>query len=380
MESLALSFFPFPYVRDGKRFDGTLFGWARRCSSCDRQCEKAQGQSVNLCSYGVNYCRFDNNMLVAGIVIRDFSQSTPARRKVLRNEGPGPSMAQVVAAKARYEGLDTAAQEEVRVRKEAVLAEYVESAAYKQELLEMLKPQLKETLFQVHDYRQLATRILQNMNVILEKRFPHVPIEEKLRSADHEEVAIYWATRLMEEKLQTILFLREPEALDDLSKDVKFRLHGCVLKYLRIYQRSFDEKGIKIEVTGESYGEMIANPVAIGVIPQTLLDNALKYSPRNGLVRLRFEESRETLSFTVGSYGPTIRSGEERRIFELFYRGEDAKRLEAEGSGFGLYLAQVIATKNGGVIRVKQDKKDRVVGSVWTEFTVSFPVKLGRYG
>ena len=242
------------------------------------------------------------------------------------------------------------------------------------------KPQLKETLFQVHDYRQLAARILQNLNVILEKRFPHVPIDEKLRAAGHEEVAIYWATKLMEEKLQTIVFLRGPEILDDSSKDVKFRLHGCVLKYLRIYQRSFEEKSIKVELMGESYGDMIANPVAIGVIPQTLLDNALKYSPRNGLVRLRFDESRDTLSFTVSSYGPTIRSGEERRIFELFYRGEDAKRVEAEGSGYGLYLAQVIAAKNGGVIRMKQDKKDKMADSVWTEFTVSFPVKLERRG
>jgi len=244
----------------------------------------------------------------------------------------------------------------------------------------MLGPQLKETLFQIHDYRQLVTRIVQNVNVILERRFPHVPIEEKLSSAGHEEVAIYWAARLMEEKLQTMVFLREPERLDDTSKDAAFRLHGCVVKYARIYQRSFEEKGIRMEMTGESYGEMVANPIAIGVVPQTLLDNALKYSPRNGQVRIRFEESSEALSFRVGSYGPRIRKGEEDKIFELFYRGEDAKAFEAEGSGFGLYLAQLIAKRNGGLIRVRQDGTDKKGDLLWTEFTVQFPGQQGGGG
>lgn len=372
MEPVALTFFPFPYLRDGVRRDGTLFKWIRRCSACDRQCETRRDTAINLCSYGVNYSHFDDKVLVAGIVIRDFPQSTPARGKLLRTEGSGPSMADVLAVKNVYATIDRAADEALRERQDAILASYVSSAAYKTELLNMLKPQLKETLFQVHDYRQLVTQILQNLNVILEKRFPHMPIDEKLNRASHEEVATYWAARLMEEKLNTMVFLREPEKLDDPRGDVAFRLHGAVLKYTRIYQRAFEAKHIRLDMSGVSYGEMVANPIALGVIPQTLLDNALKYSPRGAPVRIVFKETDDSLSFTVGSYGPCIRPGEERRIFELFFRGEDAKRLETEGSGYGLYLAQLIATRNAGEITVRQNPDDKIGEHRWTEFTVSF--------
>lgn len=375
MDPLALAFFPFPHVRSGSRHEGSLYRWLARCSSCDHQCERAADGEIRLCSYGVNYTRFDHHLIVAGIVIRDYPQMTPARRKALNAQPQGPTLSLVNDVRSRYGALEAVEADEIQARKDESIAAYLNPGGHREELLELLKPKLEQLVLQIHDYRQFVARVVQNMNVILETRVPHAPIEDKLAAAAHEEVAIYWAARLMEEKLHTWLFFLEPERLDDTRQDVAFRLHGCVLKYLRIYQRSFEEKGIQIDVSGKSYGELVANPQAIGVIPHTLLDNALKYAPRSSVVKIRFVESETVICFTVGCYGPRLLKGEEKKIFELFYRGVEAQRMEAEGSGFGLYLAQVIATKNDGAIRVAQQPRDRKGDRLWTEFTVTFQAR-----
>lgn len=144
------------------------------------------------------------------------------------------------------------------------------------------------------------------------------------------------------------------------------------MKYVKIYQRSFEEKDLRIRVSGESRGEVVGNPAAIGVIPHTFLDNALKYAPRGTQVEIRFVETDSALTFSVGSYGPGLGHGEEKKIFDLFYRGVEAKRVEPEGSGFGLHLAQLIAIKYDTLIQVAQDPTNRRAGCCWTQFTVEF--------
>lgn len=371
MGQVALTYFPFPYVFEGRRHEGVLYKWPERCSSCDRQCESSKEKRLSLCSYGVNYYRFNDELLVAGLVVHDFPIATSARTKMLRRTSSKPTVVQVEAVRGVITRLELEAAEEIRREKNEIIRLYKESGEYKTEILHELVPHLKEHTAQLHDYRQFVSRVLQNLSVILEKRYPRMPTEEKLARASHEELAIYWAAKLMEEKLRTFLFFLEPQRLDH-SKDVAFRFHGCVHKYLQIYQRSFTEKNIEVETQGESYGELVGDPVAIGVIPHTLLDNALKYSPRHSRVTVSFRETQASLSLIVASYGPRLAAGEERTIFNPFVRGQEAQRLEPDGSGVGLHLAQVVANKYGTEIRVRQDVGNRRGDLVWTEFSVEF--------
>src|SRR4051812_44845791 len=84
MDELALQFFPFPHVFRGERRPGLLRDWPERCFSCDRQCEVAQEEGLQLCSYGLNYQRVDKELVVAGLAVQDYHRTTPARAKMLR--------------------------------------------------------------------------------------------------------------------------------------------------------------------------------------------------------------------------------------------------------------------------------------------------------
>lgn len=77
------------------------------------------------------------------------------------------------------------------------------------------------------------------------------------------------------------------------------------------------------------------------LLPFVLLDNAIKYSPKDKDIRVTFLEKDNSLSVTIMSYGPPLLAGEEQFVFEETFRGENVKNT-TEGSGIGLSLAKKI--------------------------------------
>jgi two-component system sensor histidine kinase TctE len=87
-----------------------------------------------------------------------------------------------------------------------------------------------------------------------------------------------------------------------------------------------------------------------------LVDNALRYTPRGGVVTVGIEPAEDNWLLTVRDNGPGIPPAERQRVFERFYR---VLGTEAEGSGLGLAIAREIAERSGGSI----DLSDAPAGS-----------------
>lgn len=84
-----------------------------------------------------------------------------------------------------------------------------------------------------------------------------------------------------------------------------------------------------------------------------LVDNAVKYTGFGGKVWISAESFEMFVRIDVGDNGTGIREEEQAKIFERFYRGEDA--VSQEGVGIGLYLAREIVSAEGGYIRVRSE-------------------------
>lgn len=313
-------------------------------------------------------------MLVAGIVVKDYKTDSQARRKRLREHRltsiTEDELKQTVDA---YLQGGAEREAELASQMEQKIREYVEEERYRSDFLEPLRKDILRGLSFVHDYRQINAQIRQNINVILETRYPDGSLEEKLENALAAEKAIYQSARFLEEKLSVAKFLLEPEWLNRPEECVKFRVHGMITKYVRIYQSEYDRAGVALHLAGRSLGEIIANPQACGVIPHTFLDNALKYSKKGARVELFLKDEEEGVYVQVRSYGPKIDAGEREKIFDPFYRGQEAKRVVAEGAGYGLYVAQLIAQAHLGVrIAVQQDANSTALG-FRTTFSIQFP-------
>ncbi|WP_409346734.1 ATP-binding protein [Paenibacillus sp. MBLB4367] len=79
-----------------------------------------------------------------------------------------------------------------------------------------------------------------------------------------------------------------------------------------------------------------------------LIDNALRYTQRNGVITIRLHVEEERVLFTIEDSGPGISEDELPHIFEPFYRGEDSRNPDYGGTGLGLTIAQRILRAHNG--------------------------------
>ncbi len=98
-----------------------------------------------------------------------------------------------------------------------------------------------------------------------------------------------------------------------------------------------------------------------------LLDNAIKYTPAGGTVRISACRSERNITLKVFDTGTGIAQEDINKIFDRFYRVEAARTSDIEGSGLGLSLAKWIVTEHMGRITVESEMGH---GS---EFTVILP-------
>lgn len=86
-----------------------------------------------------------------------------------------------------------------------------------------------------------------------------------------------------------------------------------------------------------------------------LLTNAIKYSPRGGLIRTGGWADDDWIYVAVADEGIGIPQSEQERIFERFYRAESPLTRRTEGAGLGLYLCKEVVEAHGGKIWVQSE-------------------------
>ena len=97
-----------------------------------------------------------------------------------------------------------------------------------------------------------------------------------------------------------------------------------------------------------------ADPDKLRQVFAILLDNAVKYSPKGGIVTVGVERKRDRVEVSVADQGIGIPQGDQEQIFRKFYRGSDVEaRAGAGGTGLGLFIARGLVTAMGGRIWVE---------------------------
>jgi signal transduction histidine kinase len=96
-----------------------------------------------------------------------------------------------------------------------------------------------------------------------------------------------------------------------------------------------------------------ADPLRVEQVLANLVDNAIKYSPNGGAIRVRLSLTDDhMLSVSVGDEGIGIPSQHLERLFERFYRVEGSTRA-VKGAGLGLYICRSLVESHGGQIWVQ---------------------------
>ena len=109
-----------------------------------------------------------------------------------------------------------------------------------------------------------------------------------------------------------------------------------------------------------------ANPDGLAQVLANLLQNALRYTPAGGSVRIAAEPRPGEVVVSVENTGPGIPATDLPHVFERFYRVEKSRDAEQGGAGIGLAIVAALVSSFGG--RVGAESRDGL-----TRFWFSLP-------
>jgi signal transduction histidine kinase/ActR/RegA family two-component response regulator len=104
---------------------------------------------------------------------------------------------------------------------------------------------------------------------------------------------------------------------------------------------------------------LTGDPDRLAQVIENLLDNALKYSPDGGLVRISVEAADGEVRVQVADEGIGLPAGSADAIFEPFGRGVNAVDRALPGMGLGLYICRSIAERHGGRLWAESPGEER---------------------
>lgn len=102
----------------------------------------------------------------------------------------------------------------------------------------------------------------------------------------------------------------------------------------------------------EKLPEIYLDKEKMGLAFQNILDNAIKYTPDYGDMKITIKVSENDLEVSVKDSGIGIPDVDKTRIFSKFFRSTNVVKMETEGSGLGLFIVKNIVEKHGGKIGI----------------------------
>jgi len=144
-------------------------------------------------------------------------------------------------------------------------------------------------------------------------------------------------------------------------QEKEFDLQEVIEQVLVEYKSAAQASNIEIKVDGKRIPKLHNDPSLLHHVIGNLLDNAIRYAWKDSgtvpqgqreknriIIRIRDEGSNVRVELADNGVG--IPAGDQKYIFQKFFRSSNAVRRQTEGSGLGLYIVKSLLEKTGGQI------------------------------
>jgi len=119
-----------------------------------------------------------------------------------------------------------------------------------------------------------------------------------------------------------------------------------------------NKKRVKMNLNSDKGNFLIkGNSVLLQRAIMNILENAIKYSPKNSMIKISLQKNNAGFQLSVKDQGLGIPKGEQTRIFERFYRIDKSRSRKTGGVGLGLSIAKKIIDLHGGEIKLSSKNK-----------------------
>lgn len=160
-----------------------------------------------------------------------------------------------------------------------------------------------------------------------------------------------WLLNLIENLLVITRFDRKGIKIKKESESISDVIDEAV-SHLGRKQEKYD---IQTDVEDDSISAIIDGQLIAQVI-FNLVDNAIKYSQEGTKIKVGAKRKKDKVEVSVSDEGNGISESDKKRIFEMFYKGENLSSDGKRGLGLGLALCKTIINAHGGQIYVKDNK------------------------
>lgn len=157
------------------------------------------------------------------------------------------------------------------------------------------------------------------------------------------------------ERLMEIVDLMVSFAKFDKKLEYAFAavsLREIIIFSLNKYSVMARGKNIKFSIESDKdLPLVIIDKDKIQFVVDMLIDNAIKYTPKDGSIKVSFDMDNKFITLKVADSGIGFNFFEGKKLFKHFFRSEKAKTMDTDGLGLGLYTAKKIVNHHNGKIR-----------------------------
>lgn len=165
----------------------------------------------------------------------------------------------------------------------------------------------------------------------------------------------------------TVLDLSKVESMTLLTDTTTFSVSEQIREAVLMLEQKWNKKQISFEFEMEETA-ICANEALLKQVWVNLLDNAVKFSPVDGVVTVTLQKSGDRIVFCLKDNGPGITEDALPYIFDKFYQADTSR--STTGNGLGLPLVKKIVELHGGTVSAESESGH---GSL---FTVILPAGL----
>ncbi len=175
---------------------------------------------------------------------------------------------------------------------------------------------------------------------------------------------ILFNTHRLSELVGNILLLSKLDNQTIQNQRVSYRLDEQIRQALLMLEQKWTEKETEFDVNMEKIVYLGHKSLWLHVWTN-LIDNAVKFGPKGGLVKIRLKQLDDKIRFDIEDEGAGISEEDAKHIFDRFYQADSSHK--EEGNGLGLALVKRIVNICGGSIKLKSNK------GTGSKFTVYLP-------
>ncbi len=155
------------------------------------------------------------------------------------------------------------------------------------------------------------------------------------------------------ELIDDVLFLGELETGREVVSLGRTRAQPIVAEVVASLGERADHAQIELEVRLDDRVELPLRPRMLRVVVENLLANAIRYAGQGSTCTVELSQSDEGSVLTVSDDGKGVEPADLPRLFERFYRGDQART--SRGTGLGLAIVKHIVTSAGGDVEAASE-------------------------